>query len=222
MTKDVLVIDSHRLYLDALTQMIGQMPGLRVTATATDVTEALRRPQVRQFDLAIIGIRAVGEELEAIRAFKRMSPRTRIVLLINTPESFRKVFRLEALGYVLTTDGKREFESAIHYAMEGIPYYSEQIALELTRMSSLGGDVPAGELDPEEAHLTKREREIIHLVAGGYSSWQIGELLCISPMTVNTHRRNLMRKLGVRNALGLVKYALESPAAEGVGFSSVL
>jgi DNA-binding NarL/FixJ family response regulator len=202
--------------------MIAQMPGLRVVATGTNVMEALQSFDGARLDLAVISVEAsCPDEPESIRTFKRLNPSAAIVLLVNTPESLRGVLRTQALGYVLTSDGKREFESALSYAAEGIPYYSEKIADELTRMSSLHRDLPRGEPETEGTPLTKREWEIISLVASGYSSWEIGDQLCISPMTVNTHRRNLMRKLGVKNALGLVKYALTNTAHERAEFSQL-
>lgn len=215
MTKTVMVVSSHRLYLDGLTQMIAQIPGLHVAAAGTNVMEALHSFNGKHLDIAVISVEAsCPDEPESIRTFKRLNPSAAIVLLVNSPESLRGVFRSQALGYLLTSDGKRELESALSYASEGIPYYSEKIADELTKMSSLLRTVPRGEPEPEGTPLTKREWEIISLVASGYSSWEIGDRLCISPMTVNTHRRNLMRKLGVKNALGLVKYALTNPAHE--------
>jgi DNA-binding CsgD family transcriptional regulator len=90
------------------------------------------------------------------------------------------------------------------------------VAYELARLGASRGPVPEPENDPALLSLTRREWEIITLVAREYSSYEIGEMLCISPMTVNTHRRNLMKKLGVKSALGLVKYALANAPVEVV------
>jgi DNA-binding NarL/FixJ family response regulator len=215
MQKDVLILDSQRLYVDGLAQLIAHMPGFRVAATATDGASALQSFDALPVDLVVAGIHSsCSEELDTLRAFKRRNPRVRIVLLVNAPEVLKKVFQSEAIGYILKTDGKGDLAGALRYAAEGLPYFSERVAYELARLGTPRGPVPEPENDAALLSLTRREWEIITLVAREYSSYEIGEMLCISPMTVNTHRRNLMKKLGVKSALGLVKYALSNAPAE--------
>ncbi len=215
MQQDVLILDSQRLYVDGLAQLVAHMPGFRVVATATDGAAALKAFNVLPVDVVVAGIHAASpEELDTLRAFKRRNPHVRIVLLVNAPEVLKKVFQSDALGYILKTDGKGDLAGALRYAAEGLPYFSERVAHELTRLGGHPGIAPEPENDPAVLSLTRREWEIITLVAREYSSYEIGEMLCISPMTVNTHRRNLMKKLGVKSALGLVKYALSNGPAE--------
>jgi DNA-binding NarL/FixJ family response regulator len=215
MHQDVLILDSQRLYVDGLAQLVAHVPGFRVVATATDGAAALQLFNARPVDLVVAGIHAsLVEELDTLRAFKRREPRVKIVLLVNTPEALRRVFQADALGCILKTDGKGELAGALRYAAEGLPYFSERVAHELTRLGAGRGNAPDPEPDPALLSLTRREWEIIALVAREYSSYEIGEMLCISPMTVNTHRRNLMKKLGVKSALGLVKYTLAHAPAE--------
>jgi DNA-binding NarL/FixJ family response regulator len=217
MYKDVLILDSQRLYVDGLAQLISHVPGFQVAATATDGVTALQSYAARPVELVVAGIHSSClEELDTIRAFKRWNPRVKIVLLVNALEVLKKVFQADALGYILKTDGKQELAGALRYAAEGLPYFSERVAHELTRMGAHRRGAPEPENDPAMLSLTRREWEIITLVAREYSSYEIGEMLCISPMTVNTHRRNLMKKLGVKSALGLVKYALANAPAEVV------
>jgi DNA-binding NarL/FixJ family response regulator len=215
MQKDVLILDSQRLYVDGLAQLVAHMPGFRVAATATDGASALQSFDALPVDLVVAGIHSsCSEELDTIRAFKRRNPRVKIVLLVNAPEVLKKVFQSDAIGYILKTDGKQDLAGALRYAAEGLPYFSERVAHELTRLGTPRGPLPEPENDAAMLSLTRREWEIITLVAREYSSYEIGEMLCISPMTVNTHRRNLMKKLGVKSALGLVKYALSNAPAE--------
>ncbi len=166
MTKYVLVLDSYRLYADALAQLIDRIPGLRVTATATNGSESLWSYDADPPDIAVIGLQSPGTyELESIRAFRQKNPQVKIVLLVDTPVALQNVFQTDAVGYVLKTDSREELCCALRYAADGVPYFSEKIAAELTRMGALHRPAPVREPENDPALLTRREWEIIALVA---------------------------------------------------------
>ena len=122
--------------------------------------------------------------------------------------------RAGAKGYLLKSSGKDELLKAIEMVMKGEKYFSKEVSNAM--MNSIISDSFPGmsTFDDENINLTKREREIIRMVAEEYTNVQIGENLGISPRTVDTHRRNLLQKLRVKNTAGLVKYALKNGILE--------
>jgi DNA-binding NarL/FixJ family response regulator len=115
-----------------------------------------------------------------------------------------------ALGYILKTNGREELTRAIRRVASGLSYFSDAIAQELARQYLVNNGTKQQGTSPATALLSDREKEVVALVAREYSSMEIADLLFIAPTTVDTHRRNAMSKLGVKNLAGLVKYAIKS------------
>src|SRR6185437_2906273 len=117
-----------------------------------------------------------------------------------------KVLRAGADGYILKNKGKEELQAAIETVMDGRSYFSpevtERIMDGLQRKKTL-------ETDPMLVELTEREKDVLKLLVQEMTSNEIAEKLCISFHTVETHRKNLISKLPVKNTVGLVKYAID-------------
>ena len=122
-----------------------------------------------------------------------------------------KMIEAGATGYILKNAGKDEMLMAIESVVKGGSYFSSDVSAELFKQLQQHSDKTKAE---HQAPLTKREVEILRLIAQEFSNAEIAEKLFISIRTVDTHRRNLIEKLEVKNTAGLVRYALKNGLAE--------
>jgi DNA-binding NarL/FixJ family response regulator len=128
----------------------------------------------------------------------------------NELSLIKSLLEAGALGYILKTNGREELARAIRIVASGLSYFSDAVAQEMARQYlSANGTKAKAEENSHAQQLSDREKEVVALVAREYSSVEIAELLFIAPTTVDTHRRNAMSKLGVKNLAGLVKYAIK-------------
>ena len=205
MALTLVVADDHRIVREGLRAVLAAEPDFRLVGEAGDGLEALRlverlRPDVLVLDLRLPGLGGV----EVARRVARRCPRTAVVVLSMhcDPSYVAEALRAGARAYVPKDAGVEELVRAVRAAAAGEEYLSpalprEAIA-ELRRQ-----DAP----DPYAA-LTPREREVLQLTAEGCSCNEVARRLFISPRTVETHRANVMRKLGVRNQKELIRYAV--------------
>jgi DNA-binding NarL/FixJ family response regulator len=116
--------------------------------------------------------------------------------------------RAGALGYLLKTTSKAELISAIVHVHNGEKYLSAEMSMKLIEKMFDDNEKEEVERTPRKAEITKRELDIVRLIAQEMTNVEIAKKLNNSPMTIITHRKNLLRKLGVKNTAGLVKYAV--------------
>jgi DNA-binding NarL/FixJ family response regulator len=204
----ILLADDHTMVRQGLRALLEAEPGFSVVGEAKDgpetiaMTESLR-PDVLVVDLMMPGVgglevmRQVGRKLQTVRF---------VVLSMYANEAYVvEALRSGAMGYVLKDTGAEELVKAIRHVMQGGRYLSPPLsegALEAYLERVRGGGA-------QEA-LTPREREVLQLAAEGHSNAEIAERLFISPRTAETHRANLMRKLGLHSQAELIHYAFQS------------
>ena len=148
--------------------------------------------------------------IEMTRVIKQRFPHVKVLLLTvsEDAETIKEAFEAGVAGYVMKKAGKAELQKALQTIALGEKYYSESVVFEL-----LNRDKKIGDLVQEsntQGLLTERELEIIRLIAKELSTNQIAEKLFISPATVETHRHNILKKLGVKNSIGIVMYAVNN------------
>ncbi|QHT70931.1 response regulator transcription factor [Rhodocytophaga rosea] len=200
----LIVADDHQIFVDGLSEVISKISGVEMIATANNGQEVISKLEKMLCDVAILDIHMpVMDGLQTTKIIKQRFPRTKVLILTMNNEFslIRNLLQAGALGYILKTTGREEFERALRRVEAGLTYFSEAVATELARQYM-----------PEPAiasTLSEREKEIVALVAKEYSSHEIGNILFIAPTTVDTHRRNIMQKIGVKNTAGLVKFALK-------------
>jgi DNA-binding NarL/FixJ family response regulator len=205
----VLLADDHAIVREGLRAVLQTVPDLHLAGEAADGQEALRlldrlKPDVLVLDMMLPGLN--GREV-ARQAAKR-APRTKVVILSMHADPAYVVAALQAgaAAYVVKEAGVEELVKAIREAVAGGRYLSPPLSESaLGDYARRAGGTPA---DPYES-LTPREREVLQLTAEGHSGAAVAERLFISPRTVETHRANLMRKLGLRNQKEMVRYALQ-------------
>lgn len=202
----VLLIDDHALVRDGMRMHLALQPGLRVVGEADDGEAALawldRAGEADLPDLVItdIGMRGMGGIALAAALHDRYPElAVLIVSMHDNLEYVRQAVRAGARGYVLKDAPADELMAAIQSVLAGRVFYSARIARGMAEQSP-------GPLDA----LTRRERDILGCIGRGMANKEIAAQLGVSVRTVETHRLNLKRKLGIEGRAGLVKYAVET------------
>jgi DNA-binding NarL/FixJ family response regulator len=202
----VLIVDDHAVLRDGLVAILAAQQDIEVVGTAANGREGLklaieRKPRVVILDISMPEL----DGLEATRQILQKAPDTLIVILSMHSGAEHVFHALEAgaRGYLLKDSAGREIVEAVRAVHVGRRYLSPKVAEIVADSVSEGRKV-----SPLEG-LSKREREILKLVADGHSSAAIGKMLFLSPKTVDTYRSRLMQKLQIADVTGLVKFAIQ-------------
>ena len=206
-----LVADDHAIVREGLCIMIGNQPDMQIVGIAANGREALQLVEEQDPDVVVIDISM--PELNGIEAIQQMLPRhPRLkVVVLSIHETKPYVFRAlkaGAKGYLIKETAGLEVVEAVRAVYRGERYLSQRIAdlMMDASLQNLESWIDASPLDG----LSPREREILQLVAEGKTSQEIAERLSISSKTVDTYRSRLMRKIGVEDMAGLVKFAIQN------------
>lgn len=203
---NVLIADDHKIVLDGLSSIISSHEQMSVVCEATNGRQVLDMLATKEVDVAVLDIEMPelnGVELTKIMVDKYPQIRILILTMYNEIGFIRRVIEAGAHGYVLKEHGKYELIEAILKIHSGEEYFGVDVAN--TLISSMKSTTINGEIK-----LTKREIEVLKLIANGKTTPIISNELFIAHTTVETHRRNLIEKTGVSNSKGLVKFAIEN------------
>lgn len=206
----VILTDDHQMFIEGLSELLFKIEGVELVATANNGKEALDLLETHACDLVIIDIHMpVLDGIETTKLIKLNYPQTRVLILSmdNEINLIKSILQAGASGYILKNTGREELRKAIMKISGGGNYFSEEVSLELAHQF-MPHTTADKSIHKDTIPLTEREMEILKLVALEYSNPQIADKLFISTKTVETHRKNLIKKLGVKNSLGLVKHAI--------------
>jgi len=212
---EIVIAEDHTILRQGLRALLSTDPDLEVVGEAEDGRVAVRIVETLSPDLLLIDLsmpRMTG--MEAIAEIKKSSPDTRVVVLtVHKDEEYvLSALRAGADGYVLKDAGHEELLTAVKNVLAGKRYLSPDIS-ERVIEGYLDGRKFSKDQTPWDT-LTKREREILKLIAEGYMNKEIAEQLFISLKTVEKHRSNLMRKLDRHNTAALTVFAMEKGIIE--------
>lgn len=194
----VLLVDDHPILLEGMKNLIRDP--FEVTHTATSGLAALDYIKSTEFDLLITDYEMPGiTGLELVKAARIAQPEIKIIVLSmhDDPAVVKELLRSGVSGYILKKDTYKNLTDALQKVMEGKRYLSDEVAELLINLPE----------EEERGVLTSREIEILKLITKEFNSRQIAEVLFISERTVETHRKNILKKTGATNLVGLVKYA---------------
>jgi DNA-binding NarL/FixJ family response regulator len=199
----VLIADDHGIVRSGLRLLLERQPDIEVVAEAADGAEARDLAVRERPDLAILDVKMPKlTGLQATREIKRQAPEV-AVLILSMHDDERYLFealKAGASGYVLKAQADTDLLAAIRAVERGEPFLTPDAQRTLIK------DVLERGSSGEE--LTPREEEIVKLVAEAHTTKQIAEILHLSEKTVENHRANAMRKLGMRDRVELVRYAI--------------
>lgn len=204
----VLLADDHAVLRAGIRALLDMQPDIEVIGEAGDGRQAIERVRELQPDIILMDIGMPGlDGLAATRQIKENHPRTRILILTQheNKEYVLPALKIGASGYVLKRAEGDELLTAIRAVHAGGTFLDPAVAGVLADDTRRKPGSPA---DPFDA-LTEREREVLTLLAQGSTYQHIAETLFISPKTVDFHRTNLMRKLGLSSRADLTKYAVQ-------------
>lgn len=210
----IVLAEDHTILREGLRAIFASEPDLELVGEATDGREAINKARELQPELLILDLSMPRMDgLTALKDIKRVAPRTRVlVMTVHSSEEY--VFQAiegGADGYLLKESSATELMLAVRSVLAGERYLSAAVASHVVAAFLQGKNARETEPRPSSGLelLSTREREVLKLVAEGYRSREIGDFLCISEKTVEKHRANLMRKLGVNGAAALTTFAIE-------------
>lgn len=200
----VFVADDHAIVREGLVQLLQLQPDLTVVGASADGTQCLRLISELTPDVAVLDISMPGlNGIDVTASLRQAGLPVQVVILSmhSSPEFVFKALEVGAKAYLQKESAAAEVVEAIRAVHAGRRYLD-------SRIGAIIADHVGGSLGLES--LSRRERQILQLVAEGRSSSQIGELLCLSPKTVDTYRSRLMQKLGLSDLVSLVKFAIRN------------
>lgn len=215
----ILIADDHVLLRELLATMVsGKGQSCEVVAQAGDAAEAIAACQEHRPDLLILDVNMPGRSgVDAVTEIKKISPKTRILLCCGTVTERELLAALQAGadGFMEKTSSGTDFLDAMERVAAGENYLcAKSVNILSAVMRKPPGESGAGAA--RKNSLTAREKEIMGLIVSGQSSKEIASKLFLSLATVETHRANLMTKIGAHNVAQLVRYALDHDLASAV------
>jgi DNA-binding NarL/FixJ family response regulator len=208
MRHKVVLADDHQFLLEGITSVLKELSFIEIVATAQNGLElmgvvAKERPQLVVLDLNMPGY----DGLQCLQKIKKDFPETKVLILTNynQPELVEEVKKMQADGYLLKNSSAAALKGAIENILSGNPHFPSQQDLKSIRDDSYFFDDFL-----RKYQLTKREVEIIRMICRDMSTKQIATTLFLSELTINTHRRNILRKLEVKSVAGLMNFARQN------------
>lgn len=203
-TIQIAIVDDHPLILEGLRKLLESAPGMEIAGcfgSAAECRDFLRQSMADVLLLDIALPDASG--LDLCREIKTISPDTRVIALSNHSERSMILQMLQhgASGYLLKNVAADELIRCIHEAHEGLLTFSKAIREIMAK--------PSASALRETPQLTRREKEILLLIADGKTTAEIAACLHLSPLTIETHRKNLLQKFGSPNVAAMIKLALQ-------------
>jgi DNA-binding NarL/FixJ family response regulator len=205
-----VLADDHPIVRQGLRTLLEGMDDCRIVGEASDGLSALELIVQLQPDVAVLDVQLPDlDGIEVTRRAKRQAPRTCVVMLsMHADEPFvLEALRQGASGYVLKGSATADLIAAVHAAVAGRRFLSAPLAERIAETTARQANDASRPIDRYDL-LTSREREVLHLAAQGLSNAEVGERLSISPRTAETHRANLLRKLGLQTQTDMVRFAI--------------
>ncbi len=206
----VLIADDHGIVRSGLRRLLESEEGIEVVAEAGDGAEACEKAVATKPDLAILDVKMPElSGLEATRAIREQAPEVSILILSMHDEEryLFEALKAGASGYVLKRAADSDLIDAVRAVERGEPFLTPEAQQALIR------DV-LGEGQGQKEELTPREEEVVKLVAEAHTNKEIAEMLGMAEKTAENHRSNAMRKLGMRDRVELVRYAIRRGLVE--------
>ncbi len=204
-TIHIIIADDHKMFIQGLKSLL-QNTHIKVIDEAYNGEEALEllKAKKEKIDIAVLDIKMpVKTGIEVVKSIKELGLPTKTLMLTSHNEGafVKELINAGANGYILKNLDKQEFIEALETIIDGRRYLKGEVLDNYITTS----EIP----EPKTIHLTRRELEVLQLLAQDNTSGEIALKLNIATCTVDTYRRNLIEKTGVKSSLGLVSYAYD-------------
>lgn len=200
----ILLVDDHQLFMQGLKSLLDAQEGLEISGLLTSGVEAIRFLQNQPVDLVLLDYQMPDMDgIETLKAIRKRFPgiKAMLVSMHKNAHLIKEWMAAGGEGFVLKTADKQEFVHAVRTVLSGGKYFSSELLEEILKAPSM---------DPGKETLTDREKEIVKEICLGLSTQEIADKLFISYRTVETHRKNLMDKLEMKNLASLVRWAMQN------------
>ncbi len=217
---DILIVDDHKIIRDGIKALLRTSDDIRIVGECSDGSQVLDALNEHEnVDIVLMDINMPEMNgLQATEAVLRDFPTVKVVALTmyNEDSYISKILNLGASGYILKNTGKQELLDALYKIKEGGNYFSEEVTQQMMSRFMNKKQKRESSRPSEEVleRLTEREKEVLRLISMEYTNHEIAEQLSVSSRTIDSHRRNLLQKLDVKNTAGLVRFALQNGLAE--------
>lgn len=206
------MVDDHQIVIDGIMALLQEDKALDIVATANTATRMLQLLQQHEVDILLTDVVMEGISGQQLaKEVRKLFPSIKIIALSmsGVGEIVEEMINdADISGYLLKQTGKQELVDAIKKVYSGGQYFQPKILDELAKQAGVRTETDA-------AHLTRREKEIIVLLEKNLSSKEIAEILFISVRTVETHRKNILKKTDTSNLLSLLKWAKDHKIITG-------
>lgn len=204
--------DDHQVLIDGLSNLLQTVPNFEVAGSSLDGTTVFNDVVLDEADILILDISMPKKDgIETLKEFKEKDSPCKVIILSSYDDLkiIKEVMKLGAKGYLTKNCAGENIIEAVEAVYQGQEYFSDAVR---EKIFNTFKDNPKLNHNAviENPILSPREMEIIILIALEYSGKEISEKLFISSHTVETHRKNIMKKLNIKSTIGLVKYALKN------------
>lgn len=210
----IIIADDHQLFIDGIKSLVKTMKNMEIVAEVNNGKELLEVLEKTTCNIVLMDINMPEMDgIEATKLVKTKHPLLKILMLtmFSSRDYIEKLLRAGADGYILKNTGKAELQEAIETLMNGESYFSKEVTERIMEGLQKKKNM---EKSTYLVELTEREIDVLKLIVQEFTTAEIAEKLFISTHTVETHRKNLISKLNVRNIAGLVKYAMQNGLVE--------
>ncbi|WP_266205099.1 response regulator transcription factor [Pontibacter kalidii] len=205
-----IITDDHRIIREGLRSLLERDGEIEVVGEAGNGQELLQLLKHTAADVVLMDVcMPVMDGFEALQHLKKLYPDLGVIVLtmLDSPATLHRLMESGAIGYLLKDTGADELCTAIKLASKGTPFISSGMSMKIVQKAMQPAE--AGGTPADSRMLSKREREVLALIAEGYTNVEIAEKLFTSKRTIETHRQNILEKTQAKNTPNLIKYAIQ-------------
>lgn len=205
----IVIAEDHQILIDGVRSFFEYDEEVSIVGTANNGKELVKLVSLKQPKLVITDIRMpILDGIQATRQIKKRFPHVHVLAMtmFDQPEAIKQMLDAGATGYVLKNSGMKILRKAIETVSSGALFFDENITLNFMN-DYIQNKRTVGKSN--QVVLSSREKEILHLIANGMTTKEISKKLFIAKTTVDTHRKNMIRKLELSSGTELIKYAID-------------